>query len=302
MNWPLAFDVILVALMLWLAWRALHTNDLFHAVILFIVLGLLIALAWVRLQAPDAALAEAAIGAGLAGALLLATLARLETQRDEAVTAVNWLWSLLWLGLLIGIGLALLHIPAESEGLMPIVMDAMPQSGVEHPVTAVLLNFRAFDTWLELAVLLWAWLGQRGLGIERTLPLQTLSGEVLPSVVKLLWPLVLLVAAYLLWRGAFAPGGAFQSGAVLAAGLVMLILAQMGLKTPHITQRLLWVAGFWIFLAVGLVGGVQTASFMGYVPTQAGGLILLIEVAATLSIAFILASMLSGETNKTEAH
>jgi len=185
---------------------------------------------------------------------------------------------------------------------MPVVMDAMPQAGVAHPVTAVLLNFRAFDTWLELAVLLWAWLAQRGLGTERTLPLQALSGEVLPFVVKLLWPLVLLVAAYLLWRGAFAPGGAFQSGAVLAAGLVMLILAQMGLKTPHITQRLLWVAGFWVFLAVGLVGGVQTASFMGYVPAQAGALILLIEVAATLSIAFILAWMLSGESNKMEAH
>jgi uncharacterized MnhB-related membrane protein len=35
------------------------------------------ALAWVRLAAPDVALAEAAIGAGLTGALLMAALARL---------------------------------------------------------------------------------------------------------------------------------------------------------------------------------------------------------------------------------
>jgi uncharacterized MnhB-related membrane protein len=36
---------------------------------------------WARLGAPDVALAEAAIGAGLAGALLLATWARLPTKR-----------------------------------------------------------------------------------------------------------------------------------------------------------------------------------------------------------------------------
>jgi energy-converting hydrogenase B subunit D len=53
---------------------ALIARDLFRAVIMFIVFGLLMALAWVRLQAPDIALAEAAIGAGLTGVLLLDTL------------------------------------------------------------------------------------------------------------------------------------------------------------------------------------------------------------------------------------
>lgn len=56
---------------------ALMVRDLFRAVIMFIVFGLLMSLAWVRLQAPDIALAEAAIGAGLTGVLLLDTLAYL---------------------------------------------------------------------------------------------------------------------------------------------------------------------------------------------------------------------------------
>lgn len=38
--------------------------------------GLLMALVWARLHAPDIALAEATIGAGLTGALLLTALAR----------------------------------------------------------------------------------------------------------------------------------------------------------------------------------------------------------------------------------
>lgn len=62
--------LIIVALIL-LAVRVLYARDLFKSVFLFIVFGLLMALAWVRLKAPDIALAEAAIGAGLTGVLLL---------------------------------------------------------------------------------------------------------------------------------------------------------------------------------------------------------------------------------------
>ena len=73
-----AFDFLLGVVLLWLAWRALACPDLFKAIVLFIAFGLLMALVWVRLDAPDVALAEAAIGAGLTGALLMAALARLK--------------------------------------------------------------------------------------------------------------------------------------------------------------------------------------------------------------------------------
>ncbi len=73
-------DSIVAALLLWIAWRALSVPDLFRAVVLFIVFGLAMALAWVRLEAPDVALAEAAIGAGLTGALLLDTLGHLRRR------------------------------------------------------------------------------------------------------------------------------------------------------------------------------------------------------------------------------
>ena len=72
------FDILLGSTLLWLAWRALASEDLFKGIVLFIAFGLLMALAWIRLNAPDIALAEAAIGAGLTGALLLAALARLQ--------------------------------------------------------------------------------------------------------------------------------------------------------------------------------------------------------------------------------
>lgn len=66
-----ALDGLLVSALLVTAVATLVSRNLFRAVVMFIAFGLLMALAWVRLQAPDIALAEAAIGAGLTGVLLL---------------------------------------------------------------------------------------------------------------------------------------------------------------------------------------------------------------------------------------
>lgn len=75
-----AFDLLLAAALLWSALRAVATPDLFRAVVMFIIFGLLMALAWARLGAPDLALAEAAIGAGLAGALFFDSVGHLRAR------------------------------------------------------------------------------------------------------------------------------------------------------------------------------------------------------------------------------
>ena len=87
LHW--AFDIVLGLTLLWLAWRALTSEDLFKGIVLFIAFGLLMALAWVRLNAPDVALAEAAIGAGLTGALLLSALAKLESATTQMSAPVK---------------------------------------------------------------------------------------------------------------------------------------------------------------------------------------------------------------------
>jgi uncharacterized MnhB-related membrane protein len=83
----IAFDGVLALVLLVLAWQLLRSPNLFKAVVLFISFGLMLSLAWVRLKAIDIALAEAAIGAGLTGALFLSALDRLQhnraTQRDR---------------------------------------------------------------------------------------------------------------------------------------------------------------------------------------------------------------------------
>lgn len=76
-------DLLLGLTLLVTATLTLASARLFRAVVMFIVFGLMMALAWVRLQAPDIALAEAAIGAGLTGVLLLDTLGFLRGRRSS---------------------------------------------------------------------------------------------------------------------------------------------------------------------------------------------------------------------------
>jgi energy-converting hydrogenase B subunit D len=77
------FDLLLTLTLLGLAVVTLTSREPRRAVILFIAFGLLLALVWARLRAPDLALAEAAIGAGLSGALMLAAARRASSRKHS---------------------------------------------------------------------------------------------------------------------------------------------------------------------------------------------------------------------------
>jgi len=293
----LLFDLILALLLLALGWASLASPDLKRGVALFIAFGMLLALIWARLRAPDLALAEAIIGAGMTGALLLAALRDQPPEENPGGVGRNWLGWLVGLSTLVlaaVLGWVLAQTLAQTLnrsaaiGQADAIAAAMPRSGVENPVTGVLLNFRAYDTLLEMAVLLAAVLGILALGRGR--PAYRRAGPMLSGLLGWLLPLLVVTAGYLLWVGAHAPGGAFQAGALLAAALVLLrISGRADAGLPGATaQRWLLVAGVAAFLAVGLV--VMTGgAFLQYPESLAGGLILLIEAAAILSIGVTLA-------------
>ena len=318
LDW--AIDGLLALTLLWLGWRVLASADLFKGIAFFIAFGLVMALAWVRLEAPDVAIAEAAIGAGLTGALLLAALSRLRQGQGAAAANAQTedpaenpakdpagartggrrrgthavlvgLSALLFVGL----GGALLSLPTEAPGMSAPVAENLSTSGVSNPVTAVLLNFRAYDTLLEKAVLLLAVVAAWSLSMAPREPVSS-PGRVLDVFVRLLVPLMIVVASYLLWVGAHAPGGAFQAGAVLAAVAVLLLLS--GKSLPARWQgwplRALLTLGLGVFIAVGAAVMFFGYRFLEYPPDQAGNLILLIEVVATVSIAVALATLFMG--------
>ena len=295
------FDGTLCLLLTVLALAAIHARDLYTAVILFISFGLLLALTWARLGAPDLALAEAAIGAGLTGVLLFGALARCEPEAAVRLSPARLAASLLLALAVLGIVLRAAWPTLDYRSAVPVlVAHHLPASGVEHPVTAVLLNFRAWDTLLELVVLLLALLGVRQL---KPAGEQFEAGwPVLLAWSRLLAPLGVIVAGYLLWRGGHAPGGAFQAGALLAACVVVLRLAGMldPARWSHLTIRLLVCGGISVFLLTATATAIWGSGWLVLPASAAGALIIAIELVATLSIAATLTLLVIGEEREMD--
>lgn len=191
---------------------------------------------------------------------------------------------------------AVLQLPRDAAGLTRLVDDELTRAGVTHAVTAVLLDFRAYDTFLEIGVLLLAALGS--LAIRRTVDLRDIvpiavPGPVLAVMTRVVVPIMVLTGGYLLWLGTHAPGGAFQAGAVIAAAAILALLAGRRSITalgPRAFPALL-ASGFITFQAVAwflLIGGRR---LLDYPPAIAGELIVVIELAVTVAVAVGLAGL-----------
>jgi multisubunit Na+/H+ antiporter MnhB subunit len=214
------------------------------------------------------------------------------------------------LGLALAWGVASMPQP---EGTLPtLVEENLPGIGVSNPVTAVLLDYRSYDTFLEVGVVLLAVVGVWSLGL-RPRRARTDDGshpgetQLLAPLARLLAPVMVLVGAYLLYAGTSAPGGAFQAGAVLGSLGILLLLA--GLVRPPLGRgRLLRVGlalGFGVFLAVAC-GTLALGRLLEYPPGWAYALILLVEAVLTVSIALTLVALFvaapPGEAREDQGH
>ena len=217
---------------------------------------------------------------------------RVQERVPERV--LRFLLALLLLAVAVGLGRFLLA-PRSSTGMGARVSDHLPESGVTNPVTAVLLDFRGYDTLLEIAVLTSTLVGVWALGTAPNVR-QPASNDVLRGLDRMILPIVPLAAGYLLWVGTSGTGGAFQAGAVLAAGGVLNILAGHG--RPQMlgggAGRLQIVIGLAVFLGVGVGLAIFGRGFLDYPRSGGPTLMLAIELAATLSIGAILFGLFLG--------
>src|SRR4029453_14999136 len=81
------FDMGLVVLILGIGASTIAAREAFTAVISFVLYGVLLSIAWVRLSAVDVALTEAAIGGGMTGMLMLGAVARLRLAKGNDTRA-----------------------------------------------------------------------------------------------------------------------------------------------------------------------------------------------------------------------
>ncbi|WP_051617230.1 hydrogenase subunit MbhD domain-containing protein [Desulfonatronovibrio hydrogenovorans] len=290
----LLFDLILGITLVGVCWRIIRTSGNFQAIVLFITFGLLLSLIWTRLKSPDIAIAEAAVGAGLTGVLLMDALGVFSQSQEKPAPKLKpglFIPGLFLAGLFF---CSVFFISQDIDRLGNLVQKHLPGSSLEHPITAVLLDFRSYDTWLEMGVLLAAVLGvlcvSQRQDLERTL-LPAPAEPVGRWIIKILLPMMVLISGYLLWLGAFAPGGAFQAGVVLAAGGVL--LWQGGHPSLASLSRTWWkvllCAGFASFLVLAKASLFYSDHMLTHPDSKIW--ILALEYGAALSIAICLISL-----------
>lgn len=301
MNLSDLFDLLLCLGLIGLAWGTLQSQGLFRSVVLFMAFGLLMAVAWARLDAPDLALAEAIIGAGVTGALLLNACQSLLLDRAQAPASAGGefvplpRWLLAAGCACLGSGLAWLFLSIQPARATAIAADqAVAEHVMSNPVTAILLDFRGYDTLLEMVVLLLALLGVWILNLQQRLPelypVNASRSVLIEPFAALVIPVVMVMGAYLYWAGSTLPGGAFQAGALL--GAVGILLRLSGRLLPAQRQgrglRLAVVLGVSVFSGFSLASLMAMGQAMAFPATGRYYLMVIIEGCLTLSIGITL--------------
>jgi hypothetical protein len=179
MSWAgWLLDGVVVLLLVGLALRLLHTRDLFEAIVLFVAYGLTLALAWMRVGAAGPGPGRGGPGRrGHGGPLperLAAALGRAQGEPrphracpgppaipssvDDGTPPTPPMdpgppGALLFAGGAAVLAILLVQAPDRAPSSRSWWPRHLAESGVSNPVTAVLLNFRSYDTLLEVAVL-----------------------------------------------------------------------------------------------------------------------------------------------------
>lgn len=229
-----------LAIVLWLILLAAGAGLVFghrqrlRAVVLAGVVGLVTALAFEALSAPDLALTQLSVEV-VSTALLLMGLAllprttpresgALRRGRDAALAlagggGVGWL---AWLAL------------TRDHGSLSwyFLQNAVAEGGGANAVNVILVDFRGYDTFGEITVLgiaavgvlamLDGWRVRRPAADEGGRPWSFARPSLmLRLAASFILPLALAVSAYVFWRGHNLPGGGFVAGLITSAAMVL---------------------------------------------------------------------------------
>ena len=236
----------------------------FVALILMGAVGLGVSLIFVKFSAPDLALTQLSVEVVTIVLLLLALYFlpqkspvesnKLRRGRDLtiAMAAGSGIAALTW---------AVLTRPYETIADY-FLANSETGGGGTNVVNVILVDFRGYDTLGEITVMALA-----GLGIYAMLDHLHLTGTthdtngrpwdhdmhpvVMASFTRLLLPLALLVAMFILLRGHNLPGGGFIAGLITAVALVMQYLANgVAWTQPRLPTNIHTVIGYGLLIAV----------------------------------------------------
>ena len=175
---------------------------------------------------------------------------------------------------------------------------------VANTITAVVVNFRGFDTLGEVTVLFLAATGLASILYrkeeeEETQRLQVPSSTLMRTGAKILFPLIILLGIYVFIHGHLTPGGGFQGGAIIATGFLLMLITYKGFNTNH--KVMVWlesIAGL-AFVGIGFLGLFRYGSFLQNTESTgtlneliSGGFIPLIYIFVGIKVATELTNVL----------
>lgn len=138
-------------------------RDVLAAIVVFAAYSLGMAMFYALLLAPDVALTEAAISAGVTTLLLLLTIAKTVRPVAERTVVSPDPRAVIVVALFVLVaGQTLVAMPAVGDADSPVISNedvsqyylenAYGETGVDNAVTAVLASYRGFDTFGEAVV------------------------------------------------------------------------------------------------------------------------------------------------------
>ena len=238
--WPSPQPMPLLGWALWLVMLACALGGLFLyrqrllAVIVMGGTGLMVALAFVFLSAPDLALTQLMVEMVTLALMLLGMNylpaqsppehGRWRKRRDALIAIVA------------GAGLAalaytMMTLPPDTvAGEM--LRRSLPEAYGHNVVNVILVDFRGFDTFGEItvfgiaALVVHALLRRSRMAPEQIMPGPPIKLPVPADLAQIMFPLTLTVSIFLFLRGHNAPGGGFIAGLVLAVPLLIQYVIQ----------------------------------------------------------------------------
>jgi multisubunit Na+/H+ antiporter MnhB subunit len=185
----------------------------------------------------------------------------------------------------------LLNIKPFENSLENMVTKEMTNSKITHEITSILLDFRSLDTLLEVAVIFLALIGIKTISpLFRYKPL-SFPLLITDTYVSLIFPVIVIVAFYILTSGAYQSGGAFQASAILAGGFIIIRLTKPDYlnNIKELLLRFFYSIGLLYFILIGIFT-LFNGNFLEYPKEYSYYLIVSIESFLTISLSVILAN------------
>ncbi len=220
-------------------------------------------------QAPDLAMTQMVVEVATLFVLLL-TFSRL----PSGIRAIHNKKQML-IAAVAGLSIAL--IPAFNGSFLTAdslsrfyLHNSMPLAKGANAVNTILVDFRALDTLIEIAVIMVAAIGVAAIGSQRASyqPKHLTSiipSPALPSIMPLIFLLTLPFSLYITLRGHNQPGGGFTGGMILSISFVLLGIATRRSRFflfDRISPLNLMLTGFLMSLLSGVISLAVDGTFM----------------------------------------